>query len=114
LSSTPSLQLFGCLGKRQVIGHAPKVTPHFILLHGDRLKKERLASHIHVQQRDLPMPGRNFNLPDMKLSPLIQVPEQPSVKLNLVEQMPFNFDKSILLRIYPYSSRHRVKNYILA
>ena len=61
------------LRKCQAIGHPMEVAVVFGLLHADGLEQEGFPSHVHTQNRHLPLTRCHLCLPNLKLAPLIQV-----------------------------------------
>src|SRR4029077_1061306 len=78
------------LCKCQVIGYPVEVAAVFGLLNGDCFEEENFAFHIHAHVDHLPETGSNFQLPDLKLPPFVQVSQQPACEFHVPHELTSN------------------------
>ena len=93
------------LGKCQVIGYPAEVAAVFGLLNGDCLEEKNFAFHIHAHVDHLPETG-NFQLPNLKLSPFVQVSQQTACEFHILHELTGNPRQSLLFDINPHLSFH--------
>src|ERR1700680_1514575 len=78
------------LSKCQVIGYPVEVAAVFGLLNGDCFEEKSFASHIHAHVDHLPDTRGNFHLPNLKLSPFVQVSQQTASEFHVLHEMTSN------------------------
>src|SRR5260370_26421301 len=114
ISDRPLNYLFvehGCsLRKCQVIRYPVEVAAVFGLLNGDGFEEKSFAFHIHAHVDHLPETRGNVCLPNLKLSPFVQVSEQSASEFHVLHESSSNPRHSLLFAINLHLSFHVVEN----
>src|ERR1700730_2630789 len=83
------------LSKCQVIGYPVEVAAVFGLLNGNCFEEKNFAFHIHAHVDHLPDTRGNLLLPNLKLSPFVQVSQQTASEFHVLRELTSNARQSL-------------------